>query len=77
MPTTPGYLRNDQTKPTRPEDAEWGCINGVLSDREGTGILQALGLLVTSLQHSSEMKDYMIGKNHPPVKAAEQFARTF
>lgn len=24
-----------------------------------------------------EMKDYMIGKNHPPVKAAEQFARTF
>lgn len=28
-------------------------LNGVLSDREGTGILQALGLSVTSLQHSS------------------------
>lgn len=25
LPTTSGYLRNEQTKPTRPKDAEWGC----------------------------------------------------
>ena len=82
VPTTSRYLRNEQTKPTRPYKAGWGCAWRRYS-RWGRG-RHPPGCWSHCSSVHPEIKDYTSQnerlydwKNHPTVKPAELFAGTF